>query len=169
MEKPNRPHPGDQGQHQQWQVMLTAPSILAWWKWHCTSLIFLAKIYNSSLIIRKGLSWWLISEESVCNAGDAGDVASLPGSGRSLGGGHGNPLQYSRLKNPMDRGAMVHRASKSQTRLKQLSMHSHTLQKKHENNLSWGQATKYLTRNPQDCQGHQKQGKRDKLSQFLEA
>ena len=69
----------------------------------------------------------------MCNAGDSG---SVPGSGRSLGGGHGNPLQYSRLKNPMDRGAMVHRASKSQTRLKQLSMHSHTLQKKHENNLS---------------------------------
>ena len=82
-----------------------APSILAWWKWYCTSLIFLAKIYNSSLIIRKGLSWWLISEESVCNTGDAGDVASIPGSGRSLGGGHGNRLQYSCLENPKDRGA----------------------------------------------------------------
>ena len=107
---------------------------------------------------------WLSGKESTCNAGARGDMCSIPGSGRSLGGGHGNPLQYFRLKNPMDRGAMVHRASKSQTRLKQLSMHSHTLWKKHENNLSWGQATKYLTSNPQDCQGHQKPGKCDKLT-----
>ena len=39
------------------------------------------------------------------NAGDIGDVGSIPGSGRSPGAGHGNPLQYSCLENPMDRGA----------------------------------------------------------------
>ena len=39
------------------------------------------------------------------SAGDARDVGSIPGSGRSPGGGHGNPLQYSCLENPMDRGA----------------------------------------------------------------
>ena len=39
------------------------------------------------------------------NAGDIGDTGSIPGSGRSPGGGHGNPLQYSCLENPMDRGA----------------------------------------------------------------
>ena len=39
------------------------------------------------------------------NAGAAGDTASTPGSGRSPGGGPGNPLQYSCLENPMDRGA----------------------------------------------------------------
>ena len=39
------------------------------------------------------------------NAGDARDVASVPGSGRCPGGGHGNPLQYSCLENPMGRGA----------------------------------------------------------------
>ena len=39
---------------------------------------------------------------SVCNAGDLG---SIPGSGRSPGEGNGNPVQYSRLENPMDRGA----------------------------------------------------------------
>ena len=39
------------------------------------------------------------------NAGEVGDVGSLPGSGRSLGGGHGNPLQYSCLENAMNRGA----------------------------------------------------------------
>ena len=48
----------------------------------------------------------------------------IPGSGRSPGGGHGHPLQYSCLENPMDRGAwrtMVHRVAKSLTRLKWLS------------------------------------------------
>ena len=39
------------------------------------------------------------------NAGDAGDTGLISGSGRSPGGGNGNPLQYSRLENPMDRGA----------------------------------------------------------------
>ena len=39
------------------------------------------------------------------HAGDAGDVGLIPGLGRSPGGGNGNPLQYSCLKNPMDRGA----------------------------------------------------------------
>ena len=40
------------------------------------------------------LSWWLSSEESTCNAGDA---SLIPGSGRLSGEGHGNPLQYSYL------------------------------------------------------------------------
>ena len=46
-----------------------------------------------------------IGKESTCNAGDTGDVGSVPGLGRSPGGGNGNPLQYSCLENPMDRGA----------------------------------------------------------------
>ena len=41
------------------------------------------------------------------NAGDARDVGSIPGSGRSPGGGHGNPPQYSCLQNPMDRRVWV--------------------------------------------------------------
>ena len=60
------------------------------------------------------------------NAGDVRDVGLLPGSGRSPGEGNGNPFQYSCLNNPMDRGAWqatVHRLTKSQTRLKGLSMH----------------------------------------------
>ena len=65
-----------------------------------------------------------------CNAGGAGDVGSIPGLGRSPGGGHGNPLQYSCLENPrqVDRGAWlatVHRVPKSQTRLKKLSTLAH--------------------------------------------
>ena len=46
---------------------------------------------------------------------NAGDMGSIPESGRSLGEGHGNPLQYSCLENPMDRGAWwatVHRVTK---------------------------------------------------------
>ena len=39
------------------------------------------------------------------SAGDVGDVGSIPGSGRSPGGGNGNPLQYSCLRNPVGRGA----------------------------------------------------------------
>ena len=39
------------------------------------------------------------------NAGDAGDAGSIPGLGRSPGGGNGNPLQYSFLDKPMNRGA----------------------------------------------------------------
>ena len=61
------------------------------------------------------------------NAGDIGDVGSISGLGRSPGGGHGIPLQCSCLENPMDRGAWqatVHGVAKSQTRLKQLSMHA---------------------------------------------
>ena len=50
------------------------------------------------------------------NAGDAKDMGSILGLGRSLGGGNGNPLQYSCLENPMDGGAWgasVHRVVKS--------------------------------------------------------
>ena len=44
-------------------------------------------------------------ENPPANAGDATDVGPIPRSGSSPGGGHGNPLQYSGLENPMDRGA----------------------------------------------------------------
>ena len=52
------------------------------------------------------------------NAGDIRDAGSILGSGRSPGGGHGSPLQYSCLENPMDRGAWwatVHGVTKSRT------------------------------------------------------
>ena len=51
-----------------------------------------------------GLPRWLSSRESSCNAGKAGDSSSIPGLGRSPGGGNGNLLQYSCLENSMDRG-----------------------------------------------------------------
>ena len=56
----------------------------------------------------------------LASAGDAGDDDSIHGSGRSPGGGNGNPLQYSCLQNPMDRGALwatVHGVVKSWTLL----------------------------------------------------
>ena len=46
-----------------------------------------------------------MGKESTCNARDTGDAGSIPGLGRSCGEGNGNPLRYSFLKNPMDRGA----------------------------------------------------------------
>ena len=46
-------------------------------------------------------------KESACNAGDARDSSLIPGSRRSPGEGHSNPLQYSYLENPMDSGAGV--------------------------------------------------------------
>ena len=57
----------------------------------------------------------------LANAGDRRDVGLIPGLGRSPGGGHGNPLQYSCLENPMDRGAWratVHGVAQSWTGLK---------------------------------------------------
>ena len=71
-------------------------------------------------------SWWLSGKEFTCNAGDP---VSIPGSGRSPGEGHGNPLQYSCLENPVDSGALratVHGVSKSRTQLKWLDTHTHT-------------------------------------------
>ena len=62
----------------------------------------------------------LVVKNSPANAGDERDVDLIPESGRSLGGGHGNPLQYSCQENPMDRGAWratVHGVTKSQTQL----------------------------------------------------
>ena len=44
----------------------------------------------------------LVIKNPPANAGDTGDTDSIPGSGRDPGGGHGNPLQYSYLENPMD-------------------------------------------------------------------
>ena len=66
------------------------------------------------------------------NTGDIRDVGSIPGLGRSPGEGHGNPVQYSCLENPMDRGAWqakVHSVAKNQTRLTLLHTHAHGINK----------------------------------------
>ena len=69
-------------------------------------------------------------KEFACSTGDARDTGSITGSGRSPGGGNGNPLQYSCLKNPMDRGAWqatvygVKRADKTE----RLNMHTQEIE-----------------------------------------
>ena len=62
----------------------------------------------------KGLPPWLGGKESSCNTGATGDMSSIPGSGRSPRGGHGNPLQHSCLENPVDRGAWRAQSIESQ-------------------------------------------------------
>ena len=63
-------------------------------------------------------------KDPAANARDMRDVSSIPGLGRSPGGQHGNPLQYSGLENPVDRGAWraaVHRVTKSRIQLSDLA------------------------------------------------
>ena len=66
-----------------------------------TSIIIISEVFHIFLIIifffnlvclNLGLPYWLSGKESACNAGDAGDVGLIPGSGKSPGGGNGNPL-----------------------------------------------------------------------------
>ena len=79
----------------------------------------------------------MVKNPPACTA-DAGDVALIPGSGRSPGGGNGNPLQYSWLENRMDRGvwwATVHGVAKNQT---QSSTHASKLSLMFVKSLAWG-------------------------------
>ena len=72
-------------------------------------------LFPRCLLLLSGFPGGSDGKESACNAGDLG---LIPGS--SLGGGHGNPLRYSYLESPMDRGAwwvIVHGVAKSWTRL----------------------------------------------------
>ena len=75
------------------------------------------------------------------NSGDLRDMGSIPGSERSPGGRHGNPLQYSCQKNPMDRGAWqatVHSIAKSWTWLKRLSVHANIY-------IRWGKSWEFTS------------------------
>jgi len=72
----------------------------------------------------------LVVKNPPANAEDIKDMASIPGSGRSLGVGHSNPLQYPCLENPMDRGAWqatVHGVAKRWTCLSDLAC-THVIQ-----------------------------------------
>ena len=84
--------------------------------------IIISRIFED---ISGGFPHSSVGKESACNAGGLG---SIPGSGRSLGEGNGNPLQYSCLENPHGRRILVGYSrgfAKSQTRLKWLSTHAH--------------------------------------------
>ena len=72
-------------------------------------------------VLHWGFPGGSVGKNPPANAGDAGDEGSIRGSGRSPGGGNGNPLQYSCLENPTDRGAWwaaVHGVAKSWTWLR---------------------------------------------------
>ena len=100
-----------------------------WW-WEVDRMQWTSALYPSSFL--KGLTYSLgspdgsVDKEPTCSAGNTGDASSLLGSGTSPGGGHGSPLQYTCLENPMDRRAWRatdHGISKSQTRLKWAPTH----------------------------------------------
>ena len=78
-------------------------------------------LINPPSELLKGFPGGTSGKEPTANAGDIREAGSIPGLGRSPEGGHGNPLQYSCLENPMDRGAWwatVHGVTKSRTQLK---------------------------------------------------
>ena len=77
-------------------------------KWHNWISVFLCLTYWATQVV-------LTAKNLPANEEDVRDVSLIPGSGKSPGGGYGNPLQYSCLENPMDRGAWwttVHRVAK---------------------------------------------------------
>ena len=83
---------------------------------------FLSFKFTNSMthLFKNGFPGGSVVNNLPANAGDTRDVGSIPGLGRSAGGGHGYPLQYSCLENPMDRGAWwaaVHGVAESWTRL----------------------------------------------------
>ena len=73
-------------------------AVLPKWLYHVAFQIAM----NETCYCSSGFPHSSVGKESACSAGDLG---LIPGSGRSPGGGNGNPLQYSCLDNPMDRGA----------------------------------------------------------------
>ena len=105
--------------------------------------------YSDLLLITKGMAWlWIYSfmhtrkkwtvalvlKNLPASVGDMRDGCSILWSERSSGEGHGNPLQYSCLENPMDRGAWwatVHKVAKSQTQVKRFNSSG-------AGSLSWG-------------------------------
>ena len=94
-------------------------------------MVCIAKVYIYKHLTEHsfcGASWVsLVVKCPPANTGDIRELGSIPRSGWFPGGGHANPLQYSCLKNPMDRGAWRatdHRDATSQTQLKWLSMHA---------------------------------------------
>ena len=92
------------------------------WPWPC-ALVKWCTIWASQVV--------QVVKNLPANTGDARDVGLIPELGRSPGEGNGNPLQYCYLENPMNRWAWwatVHRAAKSRTLLKQLSVHTQRVQ-----------------------------------------
>ena len=72
------------------------------WGWGCKELDMTEQLNNNKKIVLGGLPRCFSGKESACQAGDVGSISRL---GRSHGERNGSPLQYSCLRNPMDRGA----------------------------------------------------------------
>ena len=111
-------------QYSHWNKRRRKDLFLTVWQECESSIPLLTSIYAYS----KASCVALEVKNPPANSGDIRDVGSIPGLGRSLGGGHVNPLQNSCLENPKDRGdwqATVHRVTKSRTQLKQLSTQAH--------------------------------------------
>ena len=87
--------------------------------------MFRSSAYHESYLLHSQVA--LVLKNPSANEGDIRDTGLIPGLGRSPGGGQDNPLQYSCLENPMDRGAWlarVHRVAKNETQLKGLSTYA---------------------------------------------
>ena len=69
-------------------------------------VVWYSHLFKNAIYISRGSPGVLVLKNQPVNAGDAGDMDFLPESGRALGGGHDNSLQYSCLENPMDRGTL---------------------------------------------------------------
>ena len=82
------------------------------------------KLFAQGHVASRASQVALGAKNPLVNTKDARDTGSIPGSGRSPGKGHGNPLQYSCLDTRRAWRATVHRAAKGQTQLKQLSTHT---------------------------------------------
>ena len=83
-------------------------------------------LFEGTLQVPEGFPGGSVVKNLLVNAGNTGEAGLILGSGRSSGGGNGNPLQYSCLGNPMDRGAWwvtVHGGHKESDMTQQLSMH----------------------------------------------
>ena len=98
--------------------------------WRCTEQHVENPVFNE-LGLQKGsfhTEDFPGGSDGKASAYNAGDLGSIPGSGRTPGEGNGNPLQYYFLENPMDRGAwqvIVHGVAKSQTQLNNFTLSSH--------------------------------------------
>ena len=109
------------------------------WKNNSRKPNYLQSIYVVFTTIYIAVTLYSGGSEVKASSCNAGDLGSIPGSGRSPGEGNGNPLQYSSLENPMDGGARwatVHGVAKSRTRLSDFT-HSLTHSPDQERKSSW--------------------------------
>ena len=102
-------------------------TIAQWDSYYYSYFIDEIKLFAQHHVASRASQVALVAKNPLANTKDARDTGSIPGSGRSPGGGHGSPLQYSCLENPMEGGAWratVHGVAKGQTQLKRLSAHA---------------------------------------------